>query len=570
MRRNGDRGLVGGDREILDRGLGFHRTGDRWLPDRWLGMPSQGPVTPPVTPFDPTKIAGLQGWWDSQKITGLNNGDLISSWPDSSGNNNHALGTAGSKPTYFTNALTRDIRLRLLIPLLLSTGAIEDEERAGEIADAMTLGKPVVYFQGGAWMTLTTPIPATAPWTTIAVMGANTYYQICALSNNGSFTGWDNVLNAGPGDGTAYIEFNDGFTTYTSPGVLNGGFKFYVITVVNAGSTRNIYVNGVDQLPLSGSAYSNGANPFHRIGVKDGLEVNSIGFMAEVVHYNSALSKTDRSNVEKYLGDKYGLNVAPGGVAGLKAWWKADALTLSDGASVMAWPDSTGKGLILTPNDQPRAPIYHATAGPNGKPVVSFNGVDQTIMLNPLPTAIAQPMTVLAVFDYLGLTNPYVNGFDLGSLYTASCELFAGAFGFSGGTPVALTVGTYQLITGVFNGAASQLYSKGVLQFQADAGAGPLPAIGLGMHAFGTLLKTNICEILVYSGILSAGDRAAVNNYLADKYGFPRLPWSPDQITGLKGWWKADAIITSGLLKGVKEVLDNRGKPAPESTEDQT
>jgi hypothetical protein len=42
MRRNGDRGLPGGDREILDRGYGFHRTGDRWLPDRWMGMPSTG------------------------------------------------------------------------------------------------------------------------------------------------------------------------------------------------------------------------------------------------------------------------------------------------------------------------------------------------------------------------------------------------------------------------------------------------------------------------------------------------------------------------------------------------
>ena len=65
MRRNGDRGLVGGDREILDRGYGFHRTGDRWLPDRWLGMPgfSGGGGTDPNTPV-------LSDGWDVSHMDG--------------------------------------------------------------------------------------------------------------------------------------------------------------------------------------------------------------------------------------------------------------------------------------------------------------------------------------------------------------------------------------------------------------------------------------------------------------------------------------------------------------------
>ena len=47
--RNGERNLHGGDRAILDRGYGLARRGDRWLPDRWMGMPGQwGGVTPPV------------------------------------------------------------------------------------------------------------------------------------------------------------------------------------------------------------------------------------------------------------------------------------------------------------------------------------------------------------------------------------------------------------------------------------------------------------------------------------------------------------------------------------------
>jgi hypothetical protein len=293
--------------------------------------------------------------------------------------------------------------------------------------------------------------------------------------------------------------------------------------------------------------------------------------MAEIVHYNSALSKTDRSNVEKYLGDKYGLNVAPGGVAGLKAWWKADALSLSDGASVMAWPDSSGNGNNLVPPVGQGPPVYHATAGPNGKPLLSFDGVDDRLSLNPLPVAIPQPFTVFSVFDCLSLSSPYLSAYCLGAEYTPTVELFAGGWGFSGGTPVPAILGTMPgVITAIFNGGASQLYLNGVIQAQADASTNGIGAVDLGCNAFGGGPPTNMCEILVYAGILSTGDRAAVNNYLADKYGFPKLPWSPDQITGLKGWWKADAITTPGLLKGVKEVLDNRGKPAPESTEDQT
>lgn len=66
MRRNGDRGKPGGDREILDRSYGFHRTGDRWLPDRWLGMPPfSGVVPPPVdqpVKIDSWPVSNLTSW----------------------------------------------------------------------------------------------------------------------------------------------------------------------------------------------------------------------------------------------------------------------------------------------------------------------------------------------------------------------------------------------------------------------------------------------------------------------------------------------------------------------------
>jgi hypothetical protein len=76
MRRNGDRGLPGGDREILDRGYGFHRSGDRWLPDRWLGMPGSSVIPPP-------------------------DGVLIASWPVANQNDTGSYGVSESNEGAF-------------------------------------------------------------------------------------------------------------------------------------------------------------------------------------------------------------------------------------------------------------------------------------------------------------------------------------------------------------------------------------------------------------------------------------------------------------------------------------
>jgi len=54
--------------------------------------------------FSPASIAGLQLWLDASQITGLNDGDAVTTWPDLSGNGNNATQATGSKkPTYQTS-----------------------------------------------------------------------------------------------------------------------------------------------------------------------------------------------------------------------------------------------------------------------------------------------------------------------------------------------------------------------------------------------------------------------------------------------------------------------------------
>jgi len=54
--------------------------------------------------FSPASIPGLQLWLDASQIVGLNDGDVVTTWQDLSGNGNDVTQTTGSRqPTYQTN-----------------------------------------------------------------------------------------------------------------------------------------------------------------------------------------------------------------------------------------------------------------------------------------------------------------------------------------------------------------------------------------------------------------------------------------------------------------------------------
>lgn len=62
-------------------------------------------VTPPTLDTAlPSAITGLKLWLKADAITGVSNGGIVSSWPDSSGNNTPANAAAGEEPTLITNA----------------------------------------------------------------------------------------------------------------------------------------------------------------------------------------------------------------------------------------------------------------------------------------------------------------------------------------------------------------------------------------------------------------------------------------------------------------------------------
>lgn len=58
-----------------------------------------------ATTFSPSDLSGLVQWLKADAITGLSDGDPVSTWGDSSGNGRDASGSGSARPVYKTNIL---------------------------------------------------------------------------------------------------------------------------------------------------------------------------------------------------------------------------------------------------------------------------------------------------------------------------------------------------------------------------------------------------------------------------------------------------------------------------------
>lgn len=256
----------------LGRRVGFPASASQWM---LVGL--RGAVTPP---------------------SGIQDGDTVTAWPDSSGNGNNA--TKVGAPIFKTNIVN---------------------------------GKPVVRFSTAAasGFTLATPISGGLPWAVFAVMK-----QASAASTMTSLIG-----NASPGLPLSAYPTNDGVTMYAAN---RGGYNVYTspsvaFHVYAAGSSGDFTVNlavRIDGTPLSINTNVSSANTgdFAFIGWNGPPSAPGYtdGDLAEVLIYTIAISPANIQNIEKYLGTKYaitvagGTNIDPTTVPGLVGWWKADAL----------------------------------------------------------------------------------------------------------------------------------------------------------------------------------------------------------------------------------------------------
>ena len=218
---------------------------------------------------------------------------------------------------------------------------------------------------------------------------------------------------------------------------------------------------------------------------------------------------------------------APQTVTGLRHWLKADALPLGHGDPVALWPDASGSGNDLAQSNAAKRPTFRINQL-NGRPVVRFDGVDDTLFKVALGGfAATQGHTIMAVlnptaavsFGMAVVTRP---GFtELRQTLAGGVAQWLAPSGSTLVNGLATLTGSWKVWTGCYAvaGQRLELFINGTSQgFATDAGTLAVGDGYLGSRADSFYWLGEMAEVLVYDAALAVADRQTVESYLTAKY----------------------------------------------------
>lgn len=264
----------------------------------------------------------------------------------------------------------------------------------------------------------------------------------------------------------------------------------------------------------------------------------------------------NRGLIIRGSSDAQPASTSPDAVSGIFYWFKADALSLSDGDSVTTWTDSSGGGRNATQSTAANKPVFK-TGVLNGKPVVRFDGSND--YLDSASASISQPMTIFMVSRADVVKSQIRFTLKTGNVYhyndtTTTATLYAGTTGQTFTTDVT----KWNLWDHSLNGASSDAVVNGGTATSISPGtANSTGGIRIGDHPSGSFaFDGDIAEIIIYSGTLSTSDREKVRRYLTEKYGLYIANGTSEAFTqqtgNLQEWQNASSSVLS--------VVDSTGK----------
>lgn len=232
----------------------------------------------------PSRLSGLRLWLSADRITGLADGDPVTTWSDLSGQGNHATqSTTAAKPLYKVGI-------------------------AG--------GRPVVRFDGvDDYLTVANEATFDMATPTIFVVGT-------ASAGTGTFLGKVTFAGAvGDADRRKLNVRRASSTTFSLQSGADAAFKasgtlswtgFNVMSVVGRGAAD--YTLAVNGTAADATTPTLDFSTFNNASLIVGASTSGAEFLtgdiAEIVVYNRALSATERKAVERYLGARYGVAIA--------------------------------------------------------------------------------------------------------------------------------------------------------------------------------------------------------------------------------------------------------------------
>ena len=245
-------------------------------PPRWLNWPAAaggGGL------WSPSSLSSLQAWFDADAIGGLSDGDMMSSWSDSSGNGNTVTNSQPSlKPTYETNELN---------------------------------GKPVVrFYNSSGFVNSSTSIYASAT-TNVQVVAVAKWNSVnnVVICDVGSYAPLMRVLN----NQVALYAINGGGSAGIGQGTVSGGSWFVGATSIDwpnkiIGASLN--GNTPSTTAWNNTATSVGPLSYTHLGVGSRYIETALPFdgdIAEVVIVTNDASSATREKIEGYMAHKWGL-----------------------------------------------------------------------------------------------------------------------------------------------------------------------------------------------------------------------------------------------------------------------
>jgi hypothetical protein len=270
-------------------------------------------------------------------------------------------------------------------------------------------------------------------------------------------------------------------------------------------------------------------------------------YLAEVVIYNRTLTTTEKNAVYNYLNGRYNVNntVNVAGVCQQPALWlKADAGVTTSGTSITQWADQSGNGNNVTQATTASQPQLQTNVF-NGQPAIAFDGTND-FLNNTVSNAVTAGAgrTIFVVAKSVCGNTTFVPITIRRSATIASYQMarfvstnFIYSDAANSGNNAWAAYSLFDSISAKQSVLTYHHSANGKLNFRFNKTDYAVTQTGnvfseagttgftIGTREdFGNFTNGWIAEIIVYNSQLNATDIAAVENYLANKYGTNAIP----------------------------------------------